>query len=225
MLHDKNQTKNNRSSILGFRLDAEERTLVVEAADREGLGISGFIILLLIRAKVLPESCMKKLRRRPMPLYNALHELLGVVNKIGGNCKQLSRVVEDVDGLSEAHACLIQAAAIITDALLGVPVPDGVNLYRLQGNITEIGHRFNLIVKSVNTGRPNLVRLPETLSLIGKYADDISIALASNPIRPVIKAKNHPIAEKIEVPAKPALEDVRLNMKRAAKRSNPPKGQ
>lgn len=169
-------------SFLSIRINAEHKALVVQAAEREGLQLSSFIIMLLVRFHILPESCLKKIKRRPVPLFNALHGLLGVVNKIGGNCKQLAEAFPDQDGLCQTHARIIQAAAVLTDALHGKQIPEAVNLYRLQGDITQQGYIFNQIVKSVNFGKPNLTGLPAVLHAISRSAEAISVALNGSPV-------------------------------------------
>jgi hypothetical protein len=65
--------------MLVVRVSEEQKALVVQAAEREGLQISSFIFRLLVRLHNLPESCLKRIKRRPMPFYNALHGLLGIV--------------------------------------------------------------------------------------------------------------------------------------------------
>ena len=169
-------------SFLSIRINAEHKVLVVQAAEREGLQLSSFIIMLLVRFHILPESCLKKIKRRPVPFFNALHGLLGVVNKIGGNCKQLADALPDHGGLHQAHAQIIQAAATLTDALQGKQLPETVNLYRLQGDITQQGYIFNQIVKSVNSGNPNLAGLPAVLHAIARSAEAITAALNGSPV-------------------------------------------
>jgi hypothetical protein len=62
-------------------------------------------------------------------LFNALHQLLGSVNKTGGNCKQLAVVYPDMDGLEKTQYSLLRASAFLTDAIQGATMPDGINLY------------------------------------------------------------------------------------------------
>lgn len=172
MVHE-NKTSHCSKCYLSVRVNAEQKALVVQAAEREGLQVSSFIIMLLVRFRILPDSCLRKIKRCPVPHFNALHGLLGVVNKVGGNCKQLASVFPDAKGLSQTHAHIIEAAAVVTDALHGQKVPDRVDLYRLQGDMIREGHVFNRIVKSVNVGRPNLAGLPAALFAIHKTADRI----------------------------------------------------
>ena len=172
-----------RPFMIGVRVDDEQKALITQAAEREGLQISSFIIMLLVRNHVLPEKSLKIVKRRPVVLFNALHGLLGVVNKTGGNCKQLAVAFPNMEGLHQAHAEVIAAAAAITDALHGKKISEGINLYRLEDEMTKTGHDFNQIVKSVNVGRPNLIGLPGTLQAIAQSAATITIAL--NGTRPI----------------------------------------
>jgi hypothetical protein len=171
-----------RTARLSVRMATEHYDLVHEAAEREGLQISSFIIMLLVRFDILPESCLKRIKRRPVPFFNALHGLLGIVNKIGGNCKQLAVALPNTDGLIHTHDQIVLAAAAITDALQGRKIPEGVNLYRLQGDITQQGHVFNQIVKSVNAGNPSVNGLPAVLHSIARSAVTITAALNGNLI-------------------------------------------
>lgn len=163
--------------MLVVRVSEEHKALVVEAAEREGLQISSFIIMLLVRFHILPESCLKRMKRRPVPFFNALHGLLGIVNKIGGNCKQLDAVMPAMDELRQTQEQIILTAAAITDALHGKKIPKGINLYRLQGDITQQGYVFNQIVKSINAGNPNITGLPAVLNSITRSAATISTTL------------------------------------------------
>jgi hypothetical protein len=61
-------------------------------------------------------------------------------------------------------------------------MPEGINLYRLQENMTKIGIVFNRIVKSVNSGRPDLADLPATFTAICKAADAITASLTGHPV-------------------------------------------
>jgi hypothetical protein len=177
MTHDRKSLTNRLTRRLSVRMTTEHYSLVEMAAEREGLQISSFVIMVLVRLHILPESCLMKIKRRPVPFFNALHGLLGVVNKIGGNCKQLAISFPNVEGLHQTHTKIIAAAAAITDALQGIAVPESVNLYRLQGDITQTGHVFNQIVKSVNTGNPNLSGLPYVLHAITRNAVAITATL------------------------------------------------
>ena len=184
MLQDiASKNKKIRSSMLVIRVSDEQKALVEQAAEREGLQVSSFIIMLLVRFHVLPDICLETVKRRPVAFFTALHGLLGVVNKIGGNCKQLADAFPDVAGLHHAHAEIIAAAAAITDALHGKRMAQDVNLYRLQDEMTNTGHVFNQIVKSVNSGRPNLARLPDSIQAIAQNAAAVTIAL--NGTRPM----------------------------------------
>lgn len=194
MPHDKEPKEQAKSSMIVVRVDHEQKGLVTQAAEREGLQVSSFLIMLLVRCGILPECAVKKLKRRPVPYYNALHGLLGVINKIGGNCKQLNAVLPNTKGLSLAHASVIQAAASVIEALKGYPIPEGINLYRLQGDITREGYVFNQIVKSVNSGRPNLGQLPTTLAAIRSAADVITVSLTGKRVRVTLEDIRHAAA-------------------------------
>ena len=165
-------------AFLSIRMHDEDKALIVQAAEREGLQLSSFFIMLLVRLKILPESRMANIKRRPVMNYTALHGLLGAVNKIGGNCKQLAAAMPNMGGLEETHASLIRAAATITDSLKGKAIPASVNLYRLEGELTKVGYAFNQIVKSVNSGNPVLAGLPDTLAALRNKADAITVALS-----------------------------------------------
>jgi hypothetical protein len=209
MAHEK-KTSPFSKCFLSIRVNAEQKALVVQAAEREGLQISSFIIMLLVRLRILPDRCLKKIKRCPVPHFNELHGLLGVVNKIGGNCKQLAVFYPDHAGLSRAHAQIIQAAAIITDALRGKKVPEGVNLYQLQGDLTREGYVFNQIVKSVNIGRPNLAGLQDALAAIGNGANAITAALSGLPVRAVVAPEHKSIKPSPEAVLRKATMKKRL---------------
>ena len=164
-------------SFLSIRMDADQKAMVVQAAEREGLQISSFIIMLLVRCRILPESCLKRIKRRPVPLFNALHGLLGIVNKIGGSCKQLAVVYPDMTTLRQTQAKIIQTAVLLTDALQGKKIPEDINLYRMQGDLTQRGYVLNQIAKSVNSGRPSLEGLPAVLRGINQSACAVIAAL------------------------------------------------
>ncbi len=182
MNDDPKSKEASRTEKISVRLHPEHKMLVEQAAEREGLQIASFIIMLFVRLRILPESCMAKIKRRPVALFNALHQLLGSVNKIGGNCKQLAVVYPDMDGLEKTQYSLLRASAFLTDAIQGAAMPEGINLYRLQENMTKIGIVFNRIVKSVNSGRPDLVDLPATFTGICKAADAITASLTGHPV-------------------------------------------
>ena len=190
-------------AFLSIRMYDEDKALIVQAAEREGLQLSSFFIMVLVRLKILPESRMAKIKRRPVEGYNVLHGLLGVVNKIGGNRKQLA-ALPDANGLGEAHASLIRAAAAITDCLKGKPIPASVNIYRLQEKLTNSGYALNQIVKSINIGRPDFNSLPETLAAVRDSADSITAALTGEPIE-----DSATIRQKAQA-------DIRISMKMAA---------
>jgi hypothetical protein len=209
MARDKPPHAKSRSYMIGVRVDDEQKALVEQAAEREGLQVSSFIIMLLVRLHILPASSMDKIKRRPVPFYSALHELLGVVNKIGGNCKQLAAALPEMNGLHGTHSRLILAAAVITEKLQGYQMPEGVNLYRLHQGITAEGHRFNQIVKSVNSGQPNLAGLPACLAIIRQEADRITAALTGEPQEINSVLADTDIMEK-------AMEEMRVNMRKAA---------
>jgi len=196
MPHEQKPPPSN--SFLSVRVDAEQKALVEQAAEREGLQVSSFIIMLLVRLHILPDTSLQKMKRRPVPFYNALHGLLGVVNKIGGNCKQLAAALPNVVGLDMTHAAIMEAAVAITDALKGRAIPEEVNLYRLQSDITKVGHIFNQIVRSVNMGKPSLAGLQTILIAIRDAADTITIALSN-----------------AQDPMEKAMEEMRANMKKA----------
>jgi len=204
MTNDRISKDKPRASMIVVRVNDEQKALVVQAAEREGLQISSFIIMLLVRVRILPDSCLKRLKRRPVPFFNALHGLLGVVNKIGGNCKQLAVSFPDMDSLHQTHTQIVLAASAITDALQGKRVPEDVNLYRLQTDITQKGHDFNQIVKSVNAGKPNLAGLPVVLKAINDSADTITSALTNG------------LLENYETLTDRAMSEMRNNMNKAA---------
>jgi hypothetical protein len=182
MLDIQPKQEKRRQPMLVVRVSEEQKALVVQAAEREGLQISSLIIMLLVRFHILPENCLKRIKRRPVPFFNALHGLLGIVNKIGGNCKQLAVALPNMEGLIQTHGQIIGASAAITDALQGKKISETVNLYRLQGDITQQGHVFNQIVKSVNAGNASLKGLPAVLHSIARSAVTITAALNGNLI-------------------------------------------
>jgi len=179
-----NPLEQPRSAMIVVRVNEAQKALVVQAAEREGLQLSSFIIMLLVRLHILPESSLKRIKRRPVPFFNALHGLLGVVNKIGGNCKQLAEACPASERrLHQTHTNLMEAAAALTDALRGKPLPEGLNLYRLQAELTRQGYAFNQLVKSVHAGEPQLAGLPAVLHGIGRSASAIIMGLNGQPAR------------------------------------------
>ena len=214
MAHVDNQKNKPRNLIIGVRVNEEQKALVVQAAGREGLQVSSFIIMLLVRLRILPDTCLKKLKRRPVPYFNALHGLLGIVNKIGGNCKQLAAALPDMAELHVTHALIIAAASVITDAFQGKKIPEGVNLYRLQGDITQKGYAFNQIVKSVNAGQPSVAGLPAVLHAISGSAAAIAAALTGELMHSPDNGND--LMEK-------AMQEMRTNMKMAAAELTKPK--
>ncbi|MDR3423729.1 MAG: DUF1778 domain-containing protein [Alphaproteobacteria bacterium] len=210
MTRPKLPKEQSRSSMLTIRVDEEQKRLIEDAAEREGLQISSFILMLLVRVHILPESCLGKIKRRPVPFFNELHALIGTVNLVGGNCKQLALALPDTAGLRSTHASIMRAAEAVTDALQGKSIQVGVNLCKLDGELTHIGYAFNDIVRSVNMGKPQLSNLPAVLSAIARTADAITAAMTGRP------AQNADMAYVKDL-ANLAREDVRANMKNAAK--------
>ncbi len=207
-----------RPMKLSVRLAPEHYSLVEQAANREGLQLSSFITMLLVRVHILPESCLKQIKRRPIPLFRELHSLLGTLNLIGGNCKQLASALPDTAGLRTTHASLIRAADAVTDALQGKPVPVNTNVYRLEGQLTAIGYSFNDIVRSVNMGRPQLIDLPEVLSSLTRSADTITATITGRPV-------GNPDMAYVRGLSVRAVSNVKAEMKKAAaKHTKPHKG-
>lgn len=169
--------KQSDTSFLSIRMKTAQKALIVQAAEREGLQLSSFILMVLVRVRILPQSCLKTLKRRPVAYFTELHDLLGIVNKIGGNCKQLKSALPDVEGLAAAHGQLIHAASVLTDALHGGKQPHGINLYRFQDELTKLGHGFNQAVKNVNMGRADGRSLSSFLYAIERQAAKLSLAL------------------------------------------------
>lgn len=167
--------------MIGVRVDAEQKQLIEKAAEREGLQVSSFIIMLLVRLRILPESCMKNLKRNAVPNFNDLHALFGTVNRIGGNFKQLSSAMPDISTLRPAHMNLLQSADAITDALQGKKIPENANLQKLDNDLTSIGYAFNDIVRSVNMGKPELSNLPAVLAAITRTSNAIIATLTGKP--------------------------------------------
>jgi hypothetical protein len=209
MTHRKNTDTEAAEVWVNFRTFKEYKDLILQAAMNEGLQLSSFMTMLLVRCKILPEAAIARIKRRPVPFFTALHGLLGVVNKIGGNCKQLAAALPEIDGLHGTYSRLILSAAVITEKLQGYEMPEGVNLYRLQHSITSEGHRFNQIVKSVNIGQPNLADLPASLAAIRREADKITAALTGEPQETNSILADADIMEK-------AMEEMRANMRKAA---------
>jgi hypothetical protein len=177
---DNRPKEKTRTLMIGVRVNEDQKACVEMAAEREGLRVSSYIITMLVRLKVLPEGSLRKLKRYPVPYYCTLHGLLGAVNTIGGNCKQLASILPDGDvcsGVHKTHARIIDAAAAITEALRGKAIPEDVNLYRLQADMSKLGRVFDRIVKSVNIGKPDLAGLPTTLAAITYAANTITAAL------------------------------------------------
>jgi hypothetical protein len=188
-------------------LEYEHYGLIEDAAEREGLEISSFIIMLLVRAHILPDSYLKKIRRRPIPFYNELHRLLGTINKIGGNCKQLAEALPHAAGLRSTHASINRAAEAVTDAIQGKPVTAQINLATFETKLTDQGYAFNDIVRSVNMGKPQLSGLRSVLASISATADAITVALTAEPIA------YDPDVQKT------ATDEIRATMKKSAKAS------
>ena len=169
--------KPSDTSFLSIRMKTAQKALIVQAAEREGLQLSSFILIVVVRVRILPQSCIKTLKRRPVACFTELHDLLGIVNKIGGNCKQLKAVLPDVEGLAAAHGQLVRAASALTDALHGGRLPHGINLYHFQDELTKLGHGFNQAVKNVNIGRADDRSLSSFLYAIERQAAKLSLAL------------------------------------------------
>jgi hypothetical protein len=212
------------TSVIGFRVSDERREILEKAAERAGLRIGSYIIKLFIEWKIFPDKGRKNLKRRPVPSYKALHDMLGVVNKIGGNCKQLSVAMPDTNGLIQTQAYLIRAAAVLTYALHGKKIPDEVNLYELHEAITRDGYGFNQIVKSVNMRKPNLTGLPSTLAAIRASADAIIEAMSGEPLKnadgqapvdDIIMGEDEGAVEQDRM-MELAMEEMRMNMRKAA---------
>ncbi len=170
-----------RLKMIGVRVDAEQKQLIEQAADREGLQVSSFIIMLLVRLRILPDTCTKNLKRSPAPFFRDLHALSGTVNRIGGNFKQLSAALPNHTALRPAHASLLHASDAIADALHGKKIPKSTDLQKLDNNLTLIGFSLNDIARSVNAGKPELANLPAVLAAITKASNAIIIALTGNP--------------------------------------------
>ena len=150
---------------------------------------------------------MKKIKRRPVPFFTDMHKLLGTINKIGGNCKQLADALPHAAGLRSTHFCLNRAASTVTDAMHGKPMLGRVNLSKFEGELTDIGYAFNDIVRSVNMGKPQLSSLRAILARIADTADAITTALIGEPI-----------AQDSNIP-KLAADEIRTKMKKSAKAS------
>lgn len=211
MSNDKNQIQSARTSRLSVRLADDEYALVEAAANREGLQIASFIIMLLVRVHILPEKCLRKIKRRPVPLFNELHALYGTLNLIGGNFKQLNAAMPELPNVRETHTRLMRAADTVSDALQGKAVPPNAAPTKLDHKLTAIGYSFNDIVRSVNMGRPQLGNLPEVLAAIGQTADLIIAQISGKPT-------TIPVPVLSPMPIKTAMK------KAAAKSTKPPKG-
>lgn len=183
--------KQSDTSFLSIRMKTAQKALIVEAAEREGLRVSSFIIMTFARLHILPNSCLKTLKHCPVPAFKELHGLLGVVNKISGNCQQLTYALSETPELHQAKVKLMLTAAALSDALRGNKVPEGINLHRFQAEMTEIGYAFNQIVKSVNAGKPQLEELPATLFAISKGAATITQALKGGHLEPDSQRKEN----------------------------------
>jgi len=208
MAHDEDQTITLRTARLSVRMTQEDYGLVDQAAENQGLEISSFIIMLLVRLHILPDSCLKRLKRRPVPLFTELHDLIGAVNKIAGNCKQLATAMPETPGLRSTQSSLQRAAASITDAMQGKAIPVGVNLYEMLADLTEAGYVFNEIVKSVNMGKPELSGLRSTLAEICKITTSIAVAFTGKPSHNADTSYVKDLAEL-------AMEEMRGNMRKA----------
>jgi hypothetical protein len=207
MTHDKKPKEEPRTEMVGVRLDSEQKKLVEDAAEREGLQISSFFIMLLVRAHILPSNCLKKIKRRPVLFFNELHQLIGTINKIGGNCKQLAEALPHTAGLRSTHASINRAAEAVTDAIQGKPVTAQINLATFETKLTDQGYAFNDIVRSVNMGKPQLSGLRAVLASISDTADAITVVLTAEPIA----------CEADE--SKAASGEIRATMKKSAKAS------
>jgi hypothetical protein len=202
MAHRRKTKYVEKTKKLSVRLIPAYYELVKQAANNEGLQISSYIVMLLVRRHILPEICLKTIKRCPVQFFNELHELQGVINNIGGNCKQLLSAMPGVAGVKGALASLQGASDAVTDALFGKSIPAGVDLERYKAGLTTIGTAFNLIVRSVNMDRPELADLPEVLAAICGSTDDLASALRGTP------GSN-------EDPTEAALEEMRANMRKA----------
>jgi hypothetical protein len=211
MAHDKDQTFEPRAARLSVRMTKADYSLVDQAAENQGLEISSFIIMLLVRLHILPDSYLKRLKRRPVPLFTELHDLIGAVNKIAGNCKQLVAARPETPGLRSAQASLQRAAAAITDALHGKTIPVGVNLHEMLADLTEAGYVFNDIVRSINMGQPELSGLRSTLAEICKIATTIAVAFTGKSLHNADTAFVKDLAEL-------AMEEMRANMRKAERK-------
>jgi hypothetical protein len=201
----------SRSSMLVVRVDKDQKRLVEDAAQREGLQISSFFMMLLVRANILPSSCLRKIKRRPVPFFNVLHQLLGTINKIGGNCKQMDDALPHTTGLRSTHDFVNHAAEAVIDAIQGKAIPANVNLAKFEGELTDQGYAFNAIVRSVNMGKPQLAGLPAVLKNISQTANAITLALGND-----YSAGNNLVSE--------PTGEIRARMKKSAKASTKRQG-
>ncbi|MGB9151583.1 MAG: hypothetical protein WCD70_00665 [Alphaproteobacteria bacterium] len=204
MSHDK-EPQSSATAFISIRINAYLKKLIEEAAEREGLQVASFIIMVLVRAHILPSSCMKIIKRRPVPFFTELHQLMGTINKVGGNCKQMADALPHTAGLRSTHACINRAAEAVTDALQGKPIPAKINLSKFEGELTDEGYAFNDIVRSVNMGKPQLSGLRTILASISDTTDAITMALTSEPL-----------AQDNDEP-KLATDEIRATMKKSAK--------
>lgn len=213
MTNDKNHPQPVRTSRLSVRLADDEYALVEAAANREGLQIASFIIMLLVRVHILPEKCLRKIKRRPVPLFNELHALYGTLNLIGGNFKQLNAAMPELPNVRGTHTCLMRAADTVSDALQGKAVPQNAAPAKLDHKLTAIGYSFNDIVRSVNMGRPQLGDLPEVLAAIKQTAYLITSLISGKPI--------NSLAPRVAQTAAAKLSDMKTA---ATKQTKPHKG-
>jgi hypothetical protein len=208
---NKKTAPKSAKKFISVRVDEEQKTLVKQAAESEGLQLSSFIIMLLVRFHVLPELCLKKIKRRPVPFFNELHALLGVVNNIGGNCKQLLAAMPELSGVRGTQGSLQGVSEAVTDALFGKSLPADVDLERHQESFRKIGAAFNDIVRSVNKGRPELEDLPEVLSAIRDSADALASVLTG---KPVMGGEMGYVKDLAKDTMETAMEEMRANMRR-----------
>jgi len=199
-----------RSEKITLRLSPTNKARVVEYATNQGLGVASCLVMLLVKVGALPASCIRKVKRAPVKLYVELHSLLGELNKIGGNCKQLGATYPDLHEINHIYDHIALACFVITEKLQGQPVPEGVNLYALQKRLVTEGRIFNQIVKSVNCGKPCLVGLEACLNALCLEADRITAAMTGQPY------ENNPLLAEVDQMER-AMAEMRKNLIRPDK--------
>ena len=205
--------------MIGIRLSDDEKKLVEEVAERDGLEVSALVVMMFVRLGILPESSLRKVRHRPVEPYNALYWLLGTICKAQDNCKKLATALPDTEGLGRVYACFTGASKSVIRALRGRKIRKGVDLYHLQADLAKLDDRLNHIVKSIKTGRPDLTRLPDTLSKISHAADAITTALTGPSVQDSALSETgvktiSPVDDSDDLLEK-AMEEMRVNMRKA----------